>query len=642
MIPPAAPRPPCGRLRWLPGVSDWTKRIGELERLPASDPGAWAEIVALASHELDFVRTIRLDKSISRRFPDKPPPGLATAPVRLAVLGSSTVEHLLPAIRVAAARRAIWVKIYQSDYGQYRQEILDLASGLHSFAPTAVLFALDAFHLMRGANPAMDITGAVAETERVLADLAGLWGAVRAAFQPQILQNTLLPVFPTLLGLNEQRMPGSPAALAARLSGALADAADAARVDLVAIDRWAAREGLAAWHDPVLWHRAKQEISPIAAPVFGDLVGRLLAAGQGRSAKCLVLDLDNTIWGGIVGDEGSHDIVVGPGSAEGEAFAAFQDYAAALSRRGVLLAACSKNDETNVLAALDQNPDMVLKRKDFAAVVANWNDKATNLREIARQLNIGVDALVFADDNPFERNLVRRELPSVAVPELPDDPAMFARTISDGGYFESISLTTEDRERSRFYQANRSREAVAAEATDLPGYLRSLNMQLAWKPFDHQGLKRVTQLINKTNQFNLTTRRYSEEEIAATIDAGGTISLQLRLIDRFGDNGVIAVVIGRMTADDRLEIDTWLMSCRVLGREVERATLAILIEEARRCGAREILGRFRPTAKNGMVADLLPRLGFEPAGKDGEDGLYCMATSTPPESDLPIAVRRDK
>lgn len=644
---PAAPRRPVpahtatGRLSWLPPVADWKARIGEIERLAPDDHAAWPAITALAAHDLDLVRTDRLDRSIGRLFGETPR-HLAAAPVRLAVLGSSTTGHLLPAIRVAAARRNLWIELYQSEYGQFRQDVLDPESPLHAFRPDAVLFAIDAFQLLQGADPTMDTRAAATVIRTVVEDLGTLWDAVRTAFRSQILQNTVLPLFPPLLGSNEQRLPGSPAALAARINLALADAADTAGVDLVATDRWAAREGLGAWHDPVLWHRAKQEISPLAAPLYGDLVARLLAAGRGQSAKCLVLDLDNTIWGGVVGDDGPEGIVVGQGSAAGEAFAAFQRHALALAKRGVLLAACSKNDAANALAAFDHNPDMVLKRTDFTAFIANWDDKATNLRAIARQLNIGVDALVFADDNPFERNLVRRELPGVFVPELPADPAFFARTISDAGCFEAVALTAEDRNRTHQYQANSAREASAAQATDLPAYLRSLDMRLLWKPVDRSGLKRITQLINKTNQFNLTTRRRSEEEVAALAEDPATIALQFRLVDRFGDNGIIAVVIAHQAEARRLEIDTWLMSCRVLGREVERAVFGLLREAAAARGLRDILGRYRRTAKNGMVADLLPRLGFEAVGKDGDDDLFLIVTDAPAATDLPITLQRDQ
>ena len=276
-----------------------------------------------------------------------------------------------------------------------------------------------------------------------------------------------LPVHPAFLGNNEHRLPGSRLAFIARLNHELRLLADEDGVDVLAVDAPAAVDGLKAWHDPALWHRAKQEISPATAPIYGELVARLLAAEQGRSSKCLVLDLDNTLWGGVIGDDGLAGLVLGQGSALGEAFVDFQDYARELSRRGVILAVCSKNDEANALEPFDHHPEMVLKRTDIASFVANWHDKASNIRAIAEELNIGLDSLVFVDDNPFERSLVRRELPMVAVPEVGDDPATFAQTLADAGYFETVTVTEEDRVRTEQYQGNRRREQLKASTTDL-------------------------------------------------------------------------------------------------------------------------------------------------------------------------------
>jgi FkbH-like protein len=356
-----------------------------------------------------------------------------------------------------------------------------------------------------------------------------------------------------------------------------------------------------------------------AVPLYGDLVMRLAAARYGRSAKCLVLDLDNTVWGGVVGDDGVQGLALGQGSAEGEAFVAFQRYALDLSKRGVILAVCSKNDEANALAPFETHPDMILKRADIACFVANWEDKATNIRRIAATLNIGLDSLVFADDNPFERNLVRQELPMVAVPEIPEEPALVAQCIADAGYFEAIALTEEDRARAAQYQANAARTSMASAVTDMGAYLESLDMRMVWDRFDEIGLPRITQLINKSNQFNLTTRRYNEEQVRAMIADPAVISLQLRLLDRFGDNGMIAVVIARQDGAVA-EIDTWLMSCRVLGRKAEEATLALLAAQARNQGVDKLIGRYVPSAKNGMVAGHYEKLGFTPLGGPDADG----------------------
>src|SRR5215212_8142793 len=533
--------------------------------------------------------------------------------------GSSTMAHLHSAIRVAGLRRGLWISIYENDYGQYWQELTDPASALHEFKPNAVLFALDPHHLAAGLGAALDRAEAEHGFSELQDRIRECWRLAREAFHCPVIHQVPLPVHPTLLGNNEHRLPGSRQALIARLNHALRELADAEGVDLLALDARAAIDGLKAWHDPALWHRAKQEISPAAGPMYGELVARLLAAKQGRSAKCLVLDLDNTVWGGVVGDDGLEGLVIGQGSALGEAFVAFQEYARELSRRGVILAVCSKNDEANALEPFDKHPEMVLKRRDIASFVANWDDKPANIRAIAEELNIGLDALVLVDDNPLERALVRRELPMVMVPEVGDDPATFAQTLADAGYFEAVAITAEDRARGAQYQENRQRERLKSSTTDLDSYLRRLEMELIWRQFDKVGLQRTVQLINKTNQFNLTTRRYTEEDVLAVMEDSRAFGLQLRLVDRFGDNGIIAIVIGKLNGAEDLEIDTWLMSCRVLGRQVEPTTLNLIAETAKRLGARRLMGEYLPTKKNGMVKDHYAKLGFTVV-ETGEDG----------------------
>jgi FkbH-like protein len=586
-----------------------------------SDSAAWAELVGLANYRLDGLATIRLDRRLRGLFGEQPPQGLPHS-IRLAVLASATAEHLLPAIRIAGLRRGIWISTYLSGYGQYAQELLDKRSGLHAFRPDAVLFALDARHITGALDPAATAAQAEARLTEVLDSIVRQWELARSAFGCTVLQQTFPPVFPALFGGNEHRLPGSPAAALAWLNARLRERADAEGADLVAIDDHIARGGLAAWHDPMLWHRAKQEVHPAAAPMYGELVARLIAAQRGRAFKCLALDLDNTLWGGVIGDDGLSGIVLGQGSALGEAFVAFQQYVRDLARRGVILAVCSKNDEVNALEPFDKHPEMVLRREDIACFAANWTDKASNLRQIAEQLNIGLDAVAFADDNQFERNIVRRELPMVAVPELPADPALYAECIAAAGYFEGVRLTAEDRQRTQQYHANAERAAARASTTDLEGYLRSLDMELRWRRFDAVGLPRIVQLINKTNQFNLTTQRITQEEATAMLADPLLLTLQLRLLDRFGDNGMIAVVIGRFAQSGSTDmlIETWLMSCRVLGRGVEEATLGLIAAEAARLGAERLIGEYRPTAKNGMVREHYLRLGFAPL-EEAPDGV---------------------
>ena len=598
-------------LHWLPRDSAWAASLAALQ-----PRAGWEAFRALANTRLSALETVRLDRRRAALL-SEPPPGLATRPVRLAVLAASTVDHLLPAIRVAGLRRGLWVETYTPDYGQYAQELLTEGSGLDRFHPDTVLFALDAHHLMQGVEPGMSATAIERQIRDLLDQLSGQWDAARRRFGCHVLQNVPLPVFAPLLGNNEHRLPWSRAAALRRFGAALRERADASGADLVALDDHAAADGLAAWYDPALWHRAKHEIHPQAAPLYGDLVGRLLAAAQGRSSKCLVLDLDNTLWGGVIGDDGLAGIKLGQGSAAGEAYLAFQHYARDLGRRGVILAVCSKNDEANALEPFSAHPEMVLKREDIACFVANWTDKAANLREIARRLNIGLDSLVFADDNPAERAIIRRELPMVEVPELPEDPTGYGACIAAAGYFEALRITREDLARAEQYQQNIARESLMASATDMAGFLRSLEMRAVWGRFDRVGLARIVQLINKTNQFNLTTRRVNEEQVLAMIGDREALHLQIRLIDRFGDNGIIAIVAGSREGE-AIRLGTWLMSCRVLGRGMEEETLNLVAAEARRLGATRLIGEYRPSAKNGMVRDHYAKLGFTLAADSGD------------------------
>jgi FkbH-like protein len=610
---------PIPKLYWLPDLPDWS--VALKSACTDDQTSSWENFVALANTQVDFIRTQRLDSTVRRHFPEAPLRSLSASAIRLAVLGSSTIDHLLPGLRVGMLRRGLWTTTYKCDYGQYRQELLNSSSGLHHFNPNVVLFALDAQHLSGGGNSGMDSTAAEAAVEAVCENLLACWRVAREQFSAQVIQQCVLPVFPALFGNNEHRLPVSRRRLVERINARLRELSDAGGVDLLAIDARVADDGLDGWYDPVLWHQAKQEIHPAASPVYGDLVARIIAAQQGRSAKCIVLDLDNTLWGGVIGDDGLDGLILGQGSALGEAYVAFQHYLRDQMRRGVLLAVCSKNDESNALAPFEAHPEMVLTRGDISCFVANWNDKASNIKQIAKRLNIGLEALVFVDDNPLERRIVRGELPMVRVPELPNDPTFYARCLADAGYVEALSLTAEDLVRTKLYQADFKREEAKSSTTDITGYLRSLKMELRSKSFDRTGLNRIVQLINKTNQYNLVTRRYSESEAILAMEDPLVLTLQLRLVDEFGDNGIIGIVIGRVSGSE-MKIDTWLMSCRVLGRQVEQATMNLVAERSRRFGASRVVGEYRPTAKNAMVRDHYSSLGFSFLSKQSDGSTH--------------------
>lgn len=598
-------------LYWLPPPGNVAERIRQLGANPNL---RWSELAALASCRLDFVQTNQLDRGLQRCRADDGP----VDRLKLALLSSCTVNHLLPGCRVGALRRNLHLQAFAGDYAMYLAELEDEGSALHRYDPDVVLCAFHAQHLIGDPDPALSPRAAQALLDQAVDRIVTVWRVARQSFRCQVIQQSILPAHNLLVGSNEHRLPGSGASLVERLNLRLRELADEQGVEILALDRVARDDGLRAWHDPVLWHRAKQEISPAASPAYGDLVARLIAAQRGRSAKCLVLDLDNTLWGGVIGDDGLEGIKLGQGSALGEAYVEFQRYASQLARRGVILAVCSRNDPATARLPFERHPEMVLKCEQIACFVANWNDKAENLRQIAAQLSIGMDALVFVDDSAFDRNMVRRELPSVAVPELPEDPALYARCLADAGYFEALHVTPEDLERSAHYRANLAREQFRTSRTDLRGYLESLEMELRWQPFDRLGLLRIVQLVNKTNQFNLTTRRYTEGEVATLMADAHALTLQLRLADRFGDNGIIGIVIGRREGDS-IRLDTWLMSCRVLGRQVEEETLNIVVSEAQRLGACQLIGEYRPTDRNRMVREHYRKLGFELAGET-QDG----------------------
>jgi FkbH-like protein len=584
------------QFHWLPVREEFDDSLREVKTLPAAD--AARRLRELATSRLDLTQTAKLDRAFLNAL--KSHGGLpGFEPLRLAILASATTSHLPPGIRVAGLRRGLAIEIYEAPYGMYFQELMADSASLARVDPNAILLALDARHLTSSsADSALEL-------------MQSCWRKARSTYHCQVIQQTVMPVLPKLMGSNEDRMPSSPAAVLNEINRRLPQLATGEGVDLLALDRIVLDEGLTFWHDPALWHRSKHEVHPRAAALYGEHLARLLAAARGRSAKCLVLDLDNTLWSGVIGDDGLEGIVLGQGSELGEAHAELQRYALRLTERGIILAVCSKNDEANALAPFTSHPEMILKREHIACFVANWTDKATNLRSIAKQLNIGLDALVFVDDNPAERAIIRQELPLVHVPELPDEPSAFVTTLAAAGYFEGLRLTDDDRARASQYQANAERDRLKDSATDMDSYLQSLRMTLTAGPFDAMNLARIVQLINKTNQFNLMTERLTEAEVLARMNDPRWLTLYARLTDRFGDNGLIAVLMARIENSAAI-IETWLMSCRVLGRGVEQACLNLLAAAAEAHGAKRLIGQYRPTEKNNMVRDLYPSLGFTP------------------------------
>ena len=388
------------------------------------------------------------------------------------------------------------------------------------------------------------------------------------------------------------------AALAARIGGAIWD-----------VDGLSARIGLERWRNDKQYFWAKQPFDLTLVMPVADSLARIFSAACGKARRVLVLDLDNTLWGGVVGDDGVSGLVVGEGGAAAEAYRAVQRVALDLKKRGVVLAVCSKNDDAVARRPFRELPDMLLRESDFAIFQANWDDKASNVQAIARALDLTTASLAFLDDNPAERERVRQMVPDVAVIEPGDDPSLFARRVRECGYFDHLQLTGEDLRRADSYASSARRAEVLAHAGSYEDYLQSLQMVLDVRPFDEGGRQRIAQLINKSNQFNLTTRRHNAAELQSMLDAGGII-LWAKLRDRFGDNGLIAV--GIVLPEDAVtwRLDSFLMSCRVIGRGVETALLAALAGAAKNRGAESLIGEFIPTSKNQPSAHFLKQHGF--------------------------------
>ena len=627
-------------LPWLPAPPASFK--AQCQALLDEPSGRGPTVIGLAQHALSESQTRILAKAIetlrARKIDLKP-----LTPFRLGILGNGTLDLMLPALVASAARYGVALECFKPEYDQILQPAVDGGSELHRARPDAVLLAIDYRALPWRLN-AVSAEAATSEVAAAMAFLTAIRRGVRAHSNAPCIVSTLAPPVESLFGNLDRALPGSARSMIDALNRQIvASCADAQDV-LLDVATIAETVGLADWHSPAEWNLAKLPFASVCTPLYADHVARVIGALRGKSRRCLVLDLDNTLWGGVIGDDGLDGIVVAQGDATGEAFLEVQRLALALRERGVVLAVCSKNDDAVARSGFT-HPEMLLKMDQIAVFQANWKDKATNIAAIAQELSLGLDAMVFLDDNPVERGLVREILPQVAVPELPDDPALYTRILAAAGYFEALTYSAEDRARADFYQDNARRVALQSQAGDVDAYLASLDMTITFQPFDSTGRARITQLINKSNQFNLTTRRYTEIDVAqAELQAH---TLQIRLADRFGDNGMISVVICREATARVWEIDTWLMSCRVLGRGVETMVLRELLAAGRACGIDTLVGVYRPTSRNGMVADHYAQLGFAPelpstAGVD-DDGttrwrLACDAASSPPAT--PMRVRR--
>jgi FkbH-like protein len=591
-----------------------------------SEPGyRVAEIRALASTALDENQLLRLAKIIQTTGKDDLD-GLA--PFRLGYISNGTPDFILAAFIATAPRYGIALECVSSGYDQAVQDALNPESSIHRFAPDGVLIALDWRGLPLRSIPGQDSEGTV---EEILRHLQTICKGIKANGKATcIVQNFAAPVH-RALGSFDRILPGAPHQVLDRVNIALGEVVRAAGDIMLDVAGLAEIVGLANWHSASEWNLAKLPFAQAFVPLYADYVCRTIAAIRGRSRRCLVLDLDNTLWGGVIGDDGLGGIHVAQGDATGEAYLDFQRYILSLRQAGIVLAVSSKNEDETARLPFRQHPEMLLREEHFAVFQANWNDKPTNLKAIATELSLGLESLVFVDDDPVERELVRKTLPQVAVPEMPSDPALYTRTLSAAGYFEAISFSSEDSSRASYYEGNARRASLQKQVSDLESYFVSLEMEIWFQPFDATSRARITQLINKSNQFNLTTRRYTEAEVAHMESSPRFFTMQVRLKDIFGDNGMISIVICRVVSEQEWELDTWLMSCRVLGRRVENMVLKEILAHAAERGVRQLRGIYSPTERNKLVKDHYANLGFSLQAEHGDgstEWLLSVASAT--------------
>jgi len=530
---------------------------------------------------------------------------------RLALVGSYTTSQLATMLRLAALREGIALEIYESPFGQYRQEVLDARSAMYAFSPDVIVVAVHDRDLalpQHSAAPAEDLSN---EAER----WHSLWHAVASRSSATVVQHLFAIPPEAPFGHLGATLPGARPALIQKLNADLA-ASCPDHVAVVDCDRLAALIGKRRWFDARYWHFAKQGVALDALPLLARHTVAVVAARLGLTRKCLVLDLDNTLWGGIVGEDGLDGLRLGD-TAEGEAFQAFQESILTLKNRGVVLAVCSKNNEADAKEVFERHPSMRIALDDIAVFVADWRPKPEQLRTVAAELDIGLDALVFVDDNPVEREAVRQLLPEVDVIRLPDEPADFVQALSDYLLFEPASFTHEDARRTELYRGRAAARQASTTAESLEDFFRSLEMHATISPFTSANLPRVAQLVGKTNQFNLTTRRHSAATLASFVADDACVHRTFTLADKFTHHGLVGLVIA-FAKGETLEVDTWLMSCRVIGRTLEQTVLDELVDCARERCCTTIIGTYEPTQKNALVADLYAKLGFTPLSQDAE------------------------
>jgi len=551
---------------------------------------------------IDFKQIKRLLKQDNSAIPK----------IKVALLGDTATQFLATAIKGVGVERGFNINLFEAEYNQVERQVLDPTSDLHQFAAKYTVVFQSTHKLLEtySLKDASDWSKLCEERTQLVRTLCETIDGKIIYFNYPEIDDT---VFGQYANRTELSFTWQIRQLNCELMRLTQEYPNLYICDIAALQNQFGREWM---FDSSVYVSTEMVLSLDALPYVGSRVMDIICTIEGKFKKCLILDLDNTVWGGVVGDDGWENIQVGHGLGIGKAYTEFQEWVKKLKNRGIIIAVCSKNDEDKAKEPFEKNPEMVLRLDDIAVFVANWENKADNIRTIQQILNIGFDSMVFLDDNPFERNMVRENVPDVCVPELPEDPGDYLEYLYSLNLFETASYSAGDKDRTKQYQTEAKRVQAAQKFTNEADFLKSLDMVSVVEGFTSFNTPRVAQLSQRSNQFNLRTVRYTDGEIAALGVSDKHVCLSFTLEDKFGDNGLICVIIMEKRDAKTLFVDTWFMSCRVLKRGMENFTLNTMVEYAKALGFERIVGEYIQTLKNGMVKEHYLNLGFKAIGEN--------------------------
>lgn len=527
---------------------------------------------------------------------------------KIAILGGSTTDDIKAVLELFLLNFGIKASFYESEYAQYWQDVMFDNQELVKFAPDLIYIHTTARNVSRYPEVSaleQEISELLEDTEK---HYTMMWDKIAETYHCPIIQNNFELPFYRLLGNKDATVSFGRVNFITELNRRFYRYANTHENFYINdINYLSACYGIQKWADPFYWHMYKYGLAVPAIPELAFNIANIIKSIYGKNRKAFVLDLDNTLWGGIVGDDGAENIEIGQETSVGQIYSEFQSYLKAHKDLGIMLNINSKNDYENAIAGLSR-PDSVLTPEDFIVIRANWNPKDRNIEEILRELNIGADSLVFVDDNPAERHIVSSQIEGIAVPEI-QTPETYIRILDRSGFFEVTSFSEDDVKRNAMYKENMERKQQEVSFSDYGDYLRFLEMKAEIGAFSPIYMSRIAQLTNKSNQFNLTTKRCSQSDIEGYAKEEGYITLYGKLEDKFGDNGVVSVVFGHQE-EAVFHIDLWLMSCRVLKRDMEFAMMDVLVKRCQERGIERLIGYYYPTAKNKMVKDFYALQGF--------------------------------